>query len=79
MDFQKVIRELQDTLVVVSEIQRRQAEVQKIQALELDAMREGYRRHEEWQAQFEQNMHEMGDKLNGLIGYLDGLRRDKPE
>jgi hypothetical protein len=83
MDFQKVIKELQDTLVVVSEIQRRQAEVQKLQAYEMDALREmfreGMKRHEEWRAHFEQSMNEAGNKLNGLVGYLDGLRRDKPE
>jgi hypothetical protein len=79
MDFQGAIKELQDTLVVVSEIQRRQAEVQKLQAIELDAMREAYRLHEKRMEHFEQNMHEAGDKLNRLIGYLDGLKRDKPE
>ncbi len=83
MDFQEAIKELQNTLVVVSEIQRRQAEVQKIQAYEMDALREMFRqgdkRHEEWRARFEETMSEAGDKLNGLIGYLDGLRHDKPE
>jgi len=83
MDFQNVIKELQNTLVVVSEIQRRQAEVQKLQAYDMDALREmfrdGMKAHEERMAHFEQSMNEAGDKLNGLIGYLDGLRRDKPE
>jgi hypothetical protein len=79
MDFQDAIKELQNTLVVVSEIQRRQAEVQKLQAYELDAMREAYRLHEKRMAHFEQSMNEAGDKLNGLIGYLDGLKRDQPE
>jgi hypothetical protein len=83
MDFQNAIKELQNTLVVVSEIQRRQAEVQKLQAHEMDALREMFREgmkgHEERMAHFEQSMSEAGDKLNGLIGYLDGLKRDKPE
>jgi cell division protein ZapA (FtsZ GTPase activity inhibitor) len=79
MDFQNVIKELQDTLVVVSEIQRRQAEVQKLQALESDAMRERIQRHEEWLAHMQQTLEEAGDKLNGLIGYLGDLRRDKSE
>jgi hypothetical protein len=83
VDFQNVIKELQkefnDTLVVVSEIQRRQAEVQKLQAFEMDALRDRIKQHEEWPAHFEETMSEAGDKLNGLIGYLDGLRRDKPE
>jgi hypothetical protein len=86
MDFEKVIRELQDTLVVVSEIQRRQAEVQKLQAHELDALREWRDRmredmaaHSKRMAHIEQSLEEAGDKLNGLIGYLDNLRRDKPE
>jgi hypothetical protein len=86
MDFQGAIKELQDTLVVVSEIQRRQAEVQKLQAYELDAMREWRQTmrdemsaHSKRMAHIDQTLHEAGDKLNGLIGYLDGLKRDKPE
>jgi hypothetical protein len=79
MNFEDAIKDLQNTLVVVAEIQRRQAEVQKLQALELDAMREAYRLHEKRMAHFEQNMNEAGDKLNGLIGYMDNLHHNKPE
>jgi hypothetical protein len=71
MDFQDAIKELQDTLVVVSEIQRRQAEVQ----LDRDGMddlrriaREGMIEHERWMARIQQTLREAGEKLKRLTG-----------
>ncbi|HUA85726.1 MAG TPA: hypothetical protein VMB85_17825 [Bryobacteraceae bacterium] len=40
MNFDQEILKVQDTLVVMSGVQRRQAEVRKIHAEELDAMQE---------------------------------------
>jgi hypothetical protein len=83
MDFEAAIRQLQNTLVVMASIQERQAAVQKTQADELEAVRdfmlestrrheEQLRLHEERMARIDQNLIEITDKLNGLIGYLDG-------
>ena len=59
----------------MAEIQRRQAEVQKLQAEEMSSLREMFREgmsnHEKRMAHIEQNLDEASDKLNGLIGYLD--------
>lgn len=79
MNFEQEISQLQDTLVVMAEIQRRQAQVQKTQAEELDAMREGYKLHEKRMAHIEQNLDEISDKLNGLIGFLDGFTRGRQQ
>ena len=83
MNFEQEIGQLKDTLVVVAEIQRRQAEVQKIQAQELDAMREqmvkGYELHEKRMAHVEQNLEEISDKLNGLIGFMDDFTRGRKQ
>lgn len=80
MNYQEAILSLQGTLIVMAEIQRRQSEVQKLQAAELDAVRERVVAHEKWSEamekwsnEFAQRMSEIGDKLDGLIGYVDRL------
>jgi hypothetical protein len=83
MNFEQEIAQLKDTLVVVAEIQRRQAAVQKVQAEELDAMRtqmlKGYELHEKRMAHIERNLDEISDKLNGLIGFMDGFTRGRQQ
>jgi hypothetical protein len=68
MDFEQEISRLQDTLVVMAEIQRRQAEVQQMQA-------EGFALHEQRMRHIELNLSEISDKLNGLIGFMNGYFR----
>ena len=68
MDFEQEINQLKDTLIVVAEIQRRQAEVQKMQA-------EGFALHEQRMNHIELNLSEISDKLNGLIGFMNGYFR----
>jgi hypothetical protein len=68
MNFEQAINELRDTLIVVAEIQRRQSEVQKTQAEEIELSRQRM-------ARVELALAEIGDKLNGLIGYIDGQRK----
>ncbi len=90
MNFEQAIKDIQDTLVVVAEIQRRQSQVQKVQAEEIDAvrnlLREGFERHEKRMEQHEarmqhveQNLSEISDKLNGLIGHMEGLPKQPPQ
>ena len=38
MDFEPILKQVQDTLIVMAAIQERQAKVQRIQAEELDAL-----------------------------------------
>jgi hypothetical protein len=77
MTWEQAVAELKDTLIVVTEIQRRQAEVQKLQAQELDALREAKALHEAQMAHIRQNLDEATDKLNGIIGWLDDFTRRK--
>ena len=77
MDFEKVIKQLQDTLIVMAEIQRRQAEVLKMQAEGLAEHEDRIREHEERMKHIELTLSEIGDKLNGLIGFMDGYFRKK--
>ena len=71
MDFEAEINGLKDTLVVMAEIQRRQAEVQRTQA-------EGLATHEKEIAHIRRNLVEATDKLNALIDIVDGVIRKPP-
>lgn len=79
MNFEQTINEVKDTLVVMAEIQRRQAGVQKLQAEMFDELRvemvEGMKRHEQRMEHIEMTLSEVGDKLNGLIGFMDNFGR----
>jgi uncharacterized protein (DUF3084 family) len=82
MDMQAVIKQLQETAVVMAGIQARQAEVLKAHAEWLEQNerwmtkhREAVERHEQMMARHEQMMAEMEDKLNGLIGFVDDMVR----
>ena len=84
MDMEQVIKQLQDTATVMAGIQARQAEVLKGHGEWLEehqasiARHEAFvARHEQMMALFDTKMIEIEDKLNGLIGYVDGNR--KPE
>jgi len=72
MNFEQAIVQLQDTLIVVAEIQRRQAEVQKTQAERIAEAEESMRLHKQRMDHIEMNLAEITDKLNGLIGFMDG-------
>ena len=70
-DMQDAIRELQETAIVMSGIQARQAEVLKGQGAWLE-------QHEKRMQRLETNLAEAGEKLNALISVVDDLvRRDE--
>jgi hypothetical protein len=75
MNFEQEINQLKDTLIVVAEIQRRQADIQKMQAERIVATEEGMKLHEQRMSHVELNLSEISDKLNGLIGFMDGYFR----
>jgi len=71
---QMALKELQDAVVVMAHMEKRQSE-------QLDELLEFRRRTErnlaeitEFQSRTERNLAEITDKLNGLIGYVDGQR-----
>jgi hypothetical protein len=72
VDFEQEIRRLQDTAVVMADIQRRQAEVQKLQAENVVYMQESMRVHQQRMDHIDMRMAEITDKLDGLIGFMGG-------
>ncbi len=71
MNFEQEIRQIRDILVIMIEIQRRQAEVQKMQV-------EGLADQQERIKHLEMTLAEVGDKLNALVGFLDNSTRAVP-
>ncbi len=75
---QAAIKELQDTMVVMAHIQKTQSEHLgelidfRIQSERLQIESEKFRRRTE------ENLSEITDKLNGLIGYVAGQRPKDP-
>ena len=72
MNFEHEIRRLQDTAVVMAEIQRRQAEVQKLQAENVVYMQESLRVHQQRMDHIDMRLSEITDKLHGMIGFMGG-------
>jgi hypothetical protein len=75
MDMEGAIKQLQETAIVVAGIQARQAEVLKGHSEWLEEQAQSMAKHERWLARHNEVMAEIDDKLNGLIGYVEGLRR----
>jgi hypothetical protein len=99
MGMARVIKDLQDTVLVVSELERRQSVVLGGHSEWLQEHDKRLIEHQEWldrqaaaqsewlaeirrlqnesvvfQKRTEQNLAEITDKLNGLIGYIDGMK-----
>jgi hypothetical protein len=74
VDFEGAIRQLQNTLIVMTAIEEHQAKAQRIQAAELDALRrmliEGQKLHEKAMRNFDERMIEIDRKLKRLLGRL---------
>lgn len=68
MNFEQEIRQIRDILVIMIEVQRRQAEVQKTQM-------EGLADQQERMKHLESTLAEVGDKLNALAGFLENSAR----
>jgi hypothetical protein len=65
MNFEQEANQLKDTLIVMAEIQRRQADVQRMQS-------EGLALHEQRMNHVDMRLAEIAYKLDGLIGFMDG-------
>ncbi len=81
-NLEQAVKDLQDNLIVISELERRQSELLKVHSQRLvliEAESAEYRRRTE--QHFEHittNLEEITDKLNGLIGYVSGERPSPP-
>jgi hypothetical protein len=73
---QSAIKELQDTMIVIAHIEKRQSE-HISELLEFRAESEKLQmQSEKFRLRTEQNLAEITDKLNGLIGYVADQRPD---
>ena len=75
-DFERAIKDLQDTLIVIAEIEKRQSAMlrehsERIVRLEAESL--------EFRRRTEQNLAEIADKLNGLIGNVGGMNPPPPQ
>ena len=79
---ERAVKDLQDNLVVISELEKRQSELLKIHSQRLvllESESAEYRRcTDKSLAHIASNLEEMTDKLNGLIGYVSGQRPPSP-
>jgi hypothetical protein len=78
MNYEQAIKELQDNLIVIAEIERRQSVMLREHAEMLHNHNQHYGEILEFRRRTEQNLAEITDKLNGLIGYVDGLPPSRP-
>ena len=78
MNYQQAIKELQDNLIVIAEIERRQSAMLREHAEMLHQHNQHYGEILEFRRRTEQNLAEITDKLNGLIGFVDGMRPSRP-
>ncbi len=77
-DLEKAVKDLQENLIVLAEIERRQPTMLKENSVLIIATEQRLVRLNTEAAEFrrrtDQNLAEITDKLNGLIGYIDGMR-----
>jgi hypothetical protein len=78
MNYEEAIKDLQDTLVVMAEMERRQSVMLREHAEMLRNHAEMLRDTSEFRRRTDQNLAEITDKLNGLIGYVDGMPPPRP-
>jgi hypothetical protein len=76
---QAAIQELQDTMVVMAHIEKRQSE-HISELIDFRIQSERLRiESEKFRKRTEENLSEITDKLNGLIGYVAGQRPKDPQ
>jgi len=85
MNYEQAVKELQDNVVVMAEMERRQSAMLRDHAEMLREHAEMLRNHaemlrdtSEFRRRTDQNLAEITDKLNGLIGYIDGMPPPRP-
>ena len=70
-NIERAVKDIQDTLVVIAQIEKRQSAVLREHSEHLGELLEFRRRTD-------QNLTEITDKLNGLIGYVAGHQTPRP-
>jgi hypothetical protein len=78
MNYEQAIKELRENLIVMAEMERRQSVILREHAEMLHNHAEMLRDTSEFRRRTDQNLAEITDKLNGLIGYIDGMPPPRP-
>ena len=78
MNYEQAIKDLQDTLVVITEIEKRQSAMLREHAEILHEHNLHHNEMLEFRRRTDQNLAEITDKLNGLIGYVVGMPPPRP-
>ena len=77
-NIERAIKDLQDTLIVIAEIEKRQSAMLREHSERIVNIEQHVARLDAESAEFrrrtDQNLAEITDKLNGLIGYMEGRR-----
>jgi hypothetical protein len=71
-NIEKAVKDLQDNLLVLAEIERRQSALLREHSEMLVDIVRLNNEAARFRVRTDQNLAEITDKLNGLIGYLDG-------
>ncbi len=74
-NLEQAVKDLQDNLIVISELERRQSELLKVHSQRLVLIET---ESAEYRRRTDQNLAEITDKLNGLIGYVSDQRPPSP-
>ena len=74
MNYEEAIKELQNSLVVITEVHRESTAILRQHNEILEEHNRHFAELQEYRRRTDQNLSEITDKLNGLIGYMDGLR-----
>ena len=78
MNYEEAIKDLQDTLLVIAQIERRQSAMLREHS-ELPVQHDKYQAESlEFRRRTEEDLAEITDKLNGLIGYVDMKQPPRP-
>lgn len=76
-NIEQAIKDLQDTLIVIAEIEKRQSAMLREHSERIVNIEQHVARLDAEGAEFrrrtDQNLAEITDKLNGLIGYVGGM------
>ena len=74
MDVERAIKEIQDALIVMAEIEKRQSALLREAAEALGKHDDRFAVLDEFRPRADLKLRELEDKLDGLIGYVGGLR-----
>ena len=77
-NIEQAVKDIQDTLVVIAQIEKRQSALLREHSEMLREHSGHFGELLEFRRRTDQNLAEITDKLNGLIGYVAGIKPPGP-